>query len=90
MIKVPLSKTKIETKLAIIREALGELQSLARINKKDFVKDIHNFAMAEHFLRKALEAIFDIGEHIVSRYPYSSGKRPSTYKEIALALGEKK
>lgn len=89
MSPVPLSKTKIETKLAIIREALTELAKFRPISRADFIADKDNFAIAEHYLRRALEAIFDISGHIISRYPYSPGKRPSTFKEIALALGDK-
>ena len=48
-----------------------------------------NFAVAEHYLRRALEAVFDIGGHIISRFSYSPGKRPKSLKEIGLALGEK-
>lgn len=90
MNKIPLSKTKIETKLAIIREALSELQKIKVSNAAtDFIHSKEQFAVAEHYLRRALEAIFDIANHIISRFPFSPGKRPTTYKDIALALGEK-
>lgn len=46
--------------------------------------------MAEHYLRRALEAVFDIAGHIISRYTMPAGKRPSTYKGLALAMAEKK
>lgn len=89
MTTVPLSKTKIETKLAIIREALTELEKLCSISKPEFIGENIHFITAEHFLRRALEAVFDIAGHILSRFPYSPGKRPITYKEIAVVLGEK-
>lgn len=90
MTPVPISKTKIETKLAIMRESLLELQQIAKISKEDFLRDKRNYAVAEHYLRRALEAVFDISGHIASRYPMSPGKRPSTYKDLALFMGEKK
>lgn len=91
MHKVPLSKTKIETKLAIIREAVTELSEIGRKHTQgQFVNDREKFAFAEHYLRRALEAVFDIGGHIVSRFPYSPGKRPKSIKEIAIELGNKK
>jgi uncharacterized protein YutE (UPF0331/DUF86 family) len=89
MTKVPISKTKIETKLAIIREALTELEQLAKIEKDQFLSDKKNFAIAEHYLRRTLEAVFDIAGHIISRYPMSPGKRPTTYKDLAISLAEK-
>lgn len=90
MYKVPLSKTKVETKLAIIREAILELEKIGKeLTQEQFVADKEKFAVAEHYLRRALEAAFDIGGHIISRFAYSPGKRPKTIKEIAVALGEK-
>lgn len=87
---VPLSKTKIETKLAIIREGISELQKLIKeSSKEDFLGNNMKFGFAEHQLRRTLEAIFDIGAHIISRFPYSSGRRPKEYKEIATALGDR-
>jgi len=91
MYKPPLSKIKFESKLAIIREALQELpKTIIGCMEEEFAADITKYAVAEHFLRRALEAVFDIGGHIISRYPFSPGKRPKTLKEIARALGEKK
>src|SRR3989344_9281665 len=90
MHKVPLSKTKIETKLAIIREAVTELSKIGQeYSQNQFINDREKFAVAEHYLRRALEAVFDIGGHIISRFPYSPGKRPKSIKEIALKLGER-
>lgn len=90
MYKVPLSKIKIESKLAIIREAIVELEKLSKeFSQEEFLADKEKFAIAEHFLRRALEAIFDIGGHIISRFAYSPGKRPKTIKEIALELGKR-
>lgn len=91
MRKVPLSKIKIESKLAIIREAITELEKIGKeSSQEEFERNREKFAIAEHFLRRALEAVFDIGGHIISRFPYSPGKRPKTFKGIALELGERK
>lgn len=91
MRKIPLSKIKIESKLAILREAIVELEKIGReVPKEEFEKSREKFAIAEHFLRRGLEAIFDIGGHIISRFAYSPGKRPKTFKEIAFELGERK
>lgn len=90
MYKVPLSKTKIETKLATIREAITELEKIGRQRTQEqFINDREKFAVAEHYLRRALEAVFDIGGHIISRFPYSPGKRPKSIKEIAIELGKR-
>src|SRR3989338_7958397 len=78
MYKVPLS-TNCST--------LGAVSG--RLTAEQFVADPKEFAVAEHHLRRALEAVFDIAGHIVSRFPYAPGKRPKTIKEIARALGDK-
>lgn len=83
------SKTKIESKLAIIRESLHELEDLGGGSKQQFVEHRFHFAAAEHHLRRALEAVFDISGHIISRYPNSTKNRPSTYREFAAAIAEK-
>lgn len=90
MYQVPLSKIKIESKLAIIRESILELEKIGKQHSKEqFLADKNQFAIAEHYLRRALESIFDIGGHIISRFSYSPAKRPKTFKEIALSLGER-
>lgn len=90
MHKVPLSKVKIESKLAVMREALTALQGLASTSTEaEFTGSLEKFAVAEHHLRRALEAVFDIGGHIISRFAYGPGKRPKTLREIAHALGER-
>lgn len=90
MYKVPLSKTKVESKLALIRDAISVLGDIGeRLTIEQFVADQREFAVAEHHLRRALEAVFDISGHIISRFPYAPGKRPKTIKEIARALGER-
>lgn len=89
MHKVPLSKVKIESKLAVMREALTALHDIASTcTEGEFTGRVEKFAVAEHHLRRALEAVFDIGGHVVSRFPYGPGKRPKTLREIAHALGE--
>ena len=90
MHKVPLSKVKIESKLAVMREALTALQDIASTSTEaEFTGSLEKFAVAEHHLRRALEAVFDMGGHIISRFAYGPGKRPKTLREIAHALGER-
>jgi len=46
-----------------------------------------NFAIAEHYLRYALEATFDICAHILSRIP---GAQVGKYREMAIEMGRQK
>jgi len=84
MRKVPLNKQVIISRIEEIRRCLSELKKFSQLSLDEFKKN-YNFAISEHFLRRALEAVFDIGSHILSRIP---GARASTYKEIALLLSK--
>jgi len=77
----------ITQRAAWIREMMGALGDLPLQNKKDFVQNRHNAAAAESYLRRSLEALFDIGRHILAkRFAF-----PATeYKEIARGLLDKK
>ena len=84
MNKVPLNREVLVSRLAEISKGLKELEKFRRLPLKEFQIG-YNFAISEHFLRRTLEAVFDIGSHILSRIP---GVRVTTYKEIALSLSK--
>lgn len=73
-------------RIDVIRVALSRLQELSQLSRENFLKDYKNPAAAETFLRHCLEAIFDIGRHILAK----TGKVRLTheYKDIARGLGE--
>ena len=83
---VPLNRTVLLNRLAEIERDVSELSKFQGMPVKKFSAGVH-YAVAEHHLRRALEAIFDAGNHILSRLPLAPGQRPETYKTIALALG---
>lgn len=86
---LPLNRKVLVNRLAEIERDLTELMKFQSLTLKEFTSG-HHFAIAEHHLRRALEAIFDAGNHILSRYPLAPSQRPETYKAIALALGRYK
>jgi uncharacterized protein YutE (UPF0331/DUF86 family) len=54
--------------------------------KQFFFADRHKIAAAESYLRRAFEALFDIGRHILAkRFAYPAAE----YKEIAKGLSDK-
>lgn len=77
---------KIEKNLYIIQEFLIELKRLSLISEEEFLSDKRNPAAAESYLRRSLEAIFDIGRHILAK---SYGFKGLEYKDIAKELGNK-
>ena len=70
-----------------ISQMLDSLMDLHLEEKASFLRDRHKIAAAESYLRRALEALFDIGRHILAkRFAY-----PATeYKEIAKGLSDNK
>lgn len=71
----------------MIAEYCRELDLLRKLPREEFLKKI-NSAAAESFLRRSLEAIFNIGWHILARTNYLDLTKE--YKSIALGLGETK
>jgi uncharacterized protein YutE (UPF0331/DUF86 family) len=76
----------IEDRLGFIIKSIARLKRLARLDQQDFLKE-DNPAIAESYLRRSLEAIFDIGRHIIAK---TAGKGIVEYKEIARALGQER
>ena len=74
----------IEDRLGFIIKSISKLKQLSHLTDEDFLKDDRP-AIAESYLRRSLEAIFDIGRHIIAK---SAGKGLVEYKEIAIALGQ--
>ena len=74
----------IEDRLGFINQAIVKLKKLSYLDEKAFL-DGDNPAIAESYLRRALEAIFDIARHIIAK---TARKGLVEYKEVAGALGE--
>jgi len=75
----------IEDRLGFISKAVARLKRLSYLDERDFLDD-DSPAIAESYLRRSLEAIFDIGRHIIAK---NAGKGIVEYKEIAIALGDR-
>jgi uncharacterized protein YutE (UPF0331/DUF86 family) len=86
MVISKLNIDKIGKTLSLIQECIVELKKLSMMPKKEFLSDKRNPAAGESYLRRSLEAIFDIGRHLLAK---SYGFKDLEYKKIALELGEK-
>ena len=84
MEKIPIKQEVMLSRRREIEKKIEKITVFKGSNLENFKKG-ENYAIAEHYLRRALEAIFDIGTHIGSRFP---GVRISTYKDVALFLGK--
>jgi uncharacterized protein YutE (UPF0331/DUF86 family) len=80
-----LSKRVVGDRLAWVDKMLAEIRSLPLGSYEEFTADNRNIWSAESCLRRALEALFDIGRHILGK---AFGKGVTEYKEIAKELLE--
>jgi len=81
-----IKKDIILDRISIIEDSLRRLENLKSLTLNKFL-DGENFAIAEHYLRYALEATFDICAHVLSRIP---GARVEEYKQMAVEMGRQK
>ena len=84
MTPLPLEREAILPRLDDIRKNLQRLEQLSQLSAETFSEG-DPFDLAQHHLRLALEGIFHISSHILSRMP---GGRAVEYKEIAIKMGE--
>jgi uncharacterized protein YutE (UPF0331/DUF86 family) len=65
------------------RSHVGEIRSLPLESLSAFMEDSRNIWAAESCLRRALEALFDLGRHLAAK---GFGDAVTEYKEIAATL----
>jgi uncharacterized protein YutE (UPF0331/DUF86 family) len=70
-------------KAAQVRGMLAGIERLPLSDPTAFEADPRNAASAESYLRRALEALLDLGRHILAK---GIGQGPAEYKEVAIAL----
>ena len=73
----------IAQKAARVQAMLRGIEGLPLADFAAFEADPRNAAAAESYLRRALEALLDLGRHILAK---GLGQGPAEYKEVALAL----
>jgi len=73
----------IVERTAWIREMIEGIQTLPLDSMESFLSDPRNAASAESYLRRALEALMDLGRHILAK---GFGKVVTEYKEIPVRL----
>ena len=66
-----------------VQGMLAGIQGLPLSDPAAFAADPRNAASAESYLRRALEALLDLGRHILAK---GIGQGPAEYKAVALAL----
>ena len=75
-----ISKRVVADRMAWVEAMLGEIRALPLGDRPAFFADSRNVWAAESCLRRALEALLDLGRHILAK---GFGLGVSEYKEIA-------
>lgn len=82
-----LNTARILELIRYIESCVVEIKPFSKMTEKEFLSDRKNPPFVESYLRKALEAVFDIGRHILAK---SYGFKEIEYKTIARELGKRK
>lgn len=78
-----IDKRRVIEKIRIIQECLNKLRTLSQLSVDEFTSDFKNFDSAKYNLQIAIEAMIDIGNHIISRKGLGT---PKTYRDTFEAL----
>ncbi|MFO7867509.1 MAG: DUF86 domain-containing protein [Candidatus Aminicenantes bacterium] len=82
-----LNKNVIVQRAHWVLQMVSSIRDLPLDDKNEFLSNQHYAAAAESYLRRALEALFDLGRHILAKsFAYPAPE----YKEIAKGLLNKK
>jgi uncharacterized protein YutE (UPF0331/DUF86 family) len=79
----PLNRRILADRIDWIDRMIEEIRKLPLNDRDAFMADNRNIWAAESCLRRALEALLDLGRHILAK---RFGKAVAEYKEIARAL----
>jgi uncharacterized protein YutE (UPF0331/DUF86 family) len=86
MVPGKISKRVVADRLAWVDKMVREIRALPLESKPTFMQDTRNIWAAESCLRRALEALFDMGRHIAAK---GFGEAVTEYKEIAVTLNRR-
>ena len=75
----------VAAKTEVVLRMLDGMGSLPLGSEDEFVTQPHFVAAGESYLRRGLEALFDLGRHILAK---GHGIPGTEYKEVAQRLGE--
>ena len=75
----------VAERIAWIREMIASIKHLPLSDYEAFVSDPRNPAAAESYLRRGIEALLDLGRHILAK---GFGIAVTEYKDIGVRLSE--
>ncbi len=85
MASSPIQAKVVLDRIAWVRRMLEGIRSLPRDSLADFTADPRTPAAAESYLRRGLEALLDLGRHILAK---GLNRAVAEYREVARELGK--
>jgi uncharacterized protein YutE (UPF0331/DUF86 family) len=79
-----ISRVVVADKVAQVRPMLDGIRSLPLDTLQTFTADARMIAAGDSYLRRALEALLDLGRHLLAK---GFGRAPAEYAEVARQLG---
>ena len=86
MTRARISRRVFLDRMSWVDRMLGQIRALPVSDRSAFLADPRNIGTAESCLRRALEAVFDAGRHLLAK-GFASGV--SEYRQIAEGLAER-
>ena len=80
-----LSRRVIVDRLSLLDRMIRQIQRLPLDDEGSFFADSRNVHTAESCLRRAIESLYDIGRHVLSK---GFGTPAGTYRDVAKLLAE--
>jgi len=87
MVSGKMNKKVITQRISWVLQMIEAIKDLPVENQEEFLQDPRNVASAESYLRRALEAILDLGRHILAK---GFAQPVTEYREVAKRLLERK
>jgi len=83
---MPIDKEIVYGRIEKIRACLVDLKDLAKLSLRDFTKNYKNVAAAERLLQISIEAMLDIGSHIIAEKGFEA---PQEYRDVFVILAKR-
>ncbi len=77
----------INSRVEKIRSNLTYLKRYGKMSRKEFSSSVEHISTAERLLQVSIEAMLDIGNHIIATAGF---EEPKEYRDIFLILGKRK
>jgi uncharacterized protein YutE (UPF0331/DUF86 family) len=86
MIPTSISKRVVVDRLNWVEQMIGAIRKLPLADREKFFLDSRNIHTAESCLRRSLEALLDLGRHILAK---GFGIGVTEYREVSLLMEER-